>query len=129
NISTHKQNHEEIALVLGSSRSGEFSYKDIKKEFSNTVTYNFSAPLAGPAFHYYWLERIVSIHPNLKFVILEIDPIMFSRNSLTYTLNYSLDHQFVWDNSGFLPIRYSDPWKSESNGFNWDEVETFLNKS
>ncbi|WCL48054.1 DUF1574 family protein [Leptospira sp. GIMC2001] len=129
NLEIHKQNNEKIALVLGSSRSGEFSYKDIKKEFPRTVTYNFSAPLAGPAFHYYWLERIVAAHKNLEFVILEVDPIMFSRNSLTYTLNYSLDAKFVWRHSNFLPIRTSNPWKSESDGFNWDEVETFLNKS
>jgi hypothetical protein len=129
NQTTHKKNNESIAIVLGSSRSGEFAYKDIQKVFPNTVTYNFSAPLAGPLFHYYWLEKVTEEIPNLKFVILEADPVMFSKSSLKYTINYSLDFPFVWKYSNFLPQRFIDPLEADGKGMNWDEVENWLNKN
>ncbi|NCN10020.1 MAG: DUF1574 domain-containing protein [Leptospira sp.] len=128
NYPKHKTNNENIALVLGSSRSGEFAYKDIQKVFKQTAAYNFSAPLAGPIFHYYWLEKISNEIP-LEFVILEADPIMFSKNSLKYTLNYSLDYEFVFKNSNFLPRKELNPMSAEGKGMSWDEVETWLNKN
>jgi len=127
NYPKHQSKGEKIALVLGSSRSGEFSYKDIQKVFKDTATYNFSAPLAGPIFHYYWLEKISNDIP-IDFVILEADPIIFSKNSLKYTFSYSLDYNFVIQNSNFLPRKEMNPLKAEGKGMSWDEVETWFIK-
>jgi hypothetical protein len=129
NLPTHRIENKKRAVVLGTSRSGEFSPHDISKEIPNIATYNFSAPLAGPAFHYYWLEKILEKDKELSLIILEIDPVLFSKTSLTYSLNYSLDLNYVLTNSHFLPERFINPWKeSNTAGFNWDEVETWLTK-
>lgn len=129
NLEDHISKGEKRGLILGSSRSGEFSPHAIKKVIPNIAMYNFSAPLAGPAFHYYWLEKVYEEDKNLSVVILEIDPVLLAKSSLTYTLNYSLDWDYVWTHSYFFPERLANPWKEENNrGFNWDEVETWLNK-
>lgn len=130
NLEEHKKNGHRRGIVLGSSRSGEFSPHTISDKIPGLKTYNFSAPLAGPAFHYYWLEQVYDVDPELSLVILETDPVMFSKSSLSYTLNYSLDIDFVWKHSDFFPIRYRDPWEVEGrNGFHWDEVETWATKN
>jgi hypothetical protein len=129
NLPKHKKENMKRAVVLGTSRSGEFSPHDISKEIPGIATYNFSAPLAGPAFHYYWLEKLIEKDKDLSLIILEIDPILFSKTSLTYSLNYSLDLDYVLGNSHFFPERFANPWKeSNTAGFNWDEVETWLTK-
>jgi hypothetical protein len=129
NLPIHQKEGLKPGIILGSSRSGEFAPKDIQKEFPGIAPYNFSAPLAGPAFHYYWLKKVMSVSPDLGLVILEADPIMFSKSSLTYTLNYALDLSFVWENSDFFPERFSDPWVTEKKGFSWDEAETWFTKN
>lgn len=130
NLPEHKKDNLDRAVILGSSRSGEFSPHIIRKSIPNLVSYNFSAPLAGPAFHYYWLQKVHSVDPDLKLVILETDPVMFSKSTLTYTLNYGLDTNFVLENSNFFSERFLSPWDAgKRKGFQWDEVETFLTKN
>lgn len=130
NLSKHKKERLDRAIILGTSRSGEFSPHDIRRSIPSLVSYNFSAPLAGPAFHYYWLKKVHSVDPDLKLVILETDPVLFSKNTLTYTLNYALDNDFVIENSNFFSERFMSPWDADKRkGFQWDEVETFLTKN
>lgn len=129
NLPSHIKKSEARMVILGTSRSGEFSTHSIQKIFPNTVTYNFSAPFAGHLFHYYWLERILKIDPGLSLVILEVDPLTFSKSSLNYTLSYSLDFPFVWNNSEFFPLRLQDPWDAGAElGMSWDEAETWFSK-
>ncbi len=129
NLAIHKNEGLSRVVILGTSRSGEFSAHDLQKQLPGFVFYNFSAPLAGPAFHYYWLLKVLETDPNLSLIILEADPILFSKTSLTYTLSYSLDFFFVLENSYFFPKRFIDVWSEENTiGFSWDEVEQWISK-
>ncbi len=117
-----------IGIILGSSRSGEFDSKGIEKLFPNTDTYNFAAPFGPTSFQYYWMERILSSNIPVSFFMVEIDPLLFTRSAITYSLNGSYDFKFVLEHTDFYRSSTSDPWKTTSVGFSVDESETYFLK-
>ena len=107
----HNENkHPHTGLILGSSRSAWFSAAEIEKQRPFSRSYNFSAPLANPAWHYFWLERILQAKIKPSFVILEADFLLFSEVSSRMPLSYSFDPGFMLshiamaDNGGFSTV-------------------------
>lgn len=123
-----QKNGQRPGLILGTSRSAEFSSDEIAKHMPESVTYNFSAPLASPSFHYYWLQEILNAGIKPAFVIAEADPILFSRTAVNYSLSYSYDLKFMLTHTE--PYREIPPdiWDIEGRGFSVDETDTFLLK-
>lgn len=105
-------------VVFGSSRSGSFDYLDFQKVIPNSKTFNFSAPLAPPSVYYYWWKLIQETKVPIRYVIIEIDPILLSKASIRYSLESSYDIPFVLNHTKF--------WKGE--GFSFIEAESYLNK-
>jgi len=118
---------ERAGLILGSSRAGEFSSEFIAEHSAIKKTYNFSAPLTCPAYHYYWLQRILRSGHKPAFVILEADLLLFSAGALDYALNYSFDPGFVLRHTDFLD-RKGEGFATRGRGFTFDEAETFFLK-
>ncbi len=135
---------KEYALILGSSRSGMFSFKEFQQEFDNdTYIFNFSAPLAGTSYYYYWLEKIYSSKEQKpKWVLMELDAINLGNPSIHISLPYSFDPLFM--------LRYMDIYRdipqnipqeklkkyidliyvsnNSFKGFSADEVDTYFVK-
>ncbi|MBE7440671.1 MAG: DUF1574 family protein [Spirochaetales bacterium] len=118
---------ESAGLILGSSRAGEFSSDWIARHSPVKRTYNFSAPLTCPAYHYYWLDRILKGGHRPAFVILEADLLLFSEGAMDYALNYSFDPLFVLRHTDVLE-RQGAGFALQGRGFTFDEAETFFLK-
>lgn len=113
-----------LGIILGTSRSSEFSTHEIAKHIPNSYTYNFSAPQAGHAYHAYWLEQILKHGVRPSFVILESGAIPLGDNTNRFPLTHSLDLRFVWEHLELFP----DTSKTDSlaGGFSTDDMERFL---
>lgn len=130
-----KKRGERLAVILGSSRAGEFSAQYFQQKMPGVYIYNFSAPIAPPAFQYYWLTKILEAGINIDFVIVEFDPVLFSQESLAFSLTYSFDPLFVlrnvdWRSSDEKPsIQENAFWNpGRSGGFSYEEAETYFLK-
>ncbi|MFN3603517.1 MAG: DUF1574 family protein [Leptonema sp. (in: bacteria)] len=133
-----KQEKNNYALIFGSSRSGMFIPKDFKENISFDVdVYNFSAPLAGTSFYYYWLERFLQeMNKKPKFILMELDAINLGEPSLRISLPFSYDPSFVIRHLDFyrdLPPKIpnhkefiKDVFSSRYKGFNADEVDSYF---
>lgn len=117
---------EGLALILGSSRSAEFDHEHIDRKLGRRFTYNFSAPFACPAFHFYWLEQILAAGMKPDFVLLEVDPLLLGPNAMEFTQKYSLDWRFVLQNTELFRETPADPWLAEGAGFSYAEAETYF---
>lgn len=115
-------------VIFGSSRSGEFDSDLIEKDFPGTRTFNFSAPLAPPSFYYYWLLELLESGEPISYVVLEADPILFTKSAIKYSLDGSYDSNFVLENTNWIRGTKGDPWISAPEGFSTEEAETFLLK-
>ncbi len=93
--------NKNIGLILGSSRSGEFDSDHIAGLMQNTSTFNFAAPMGPPSFEYYWLERSLNANLPISYVLVEVDPLLFSKSSVEYSLNGSYDAGFILKNIDF----------------------------
>ena len=129
------QADEKLGVIFGTSRAGEFDFKEIAKNRPGTYTYNFSAPLACPAYHYYWMDKIDNAKMKIDFAVVEVDPVLFHPLSVKYSLAYSYDYKFMLDNVDLGRERPRDPgnirqvWKLPGTGFSFDEAETYFLKS
>ena len=115
-------------IILGSSRSAEFSNEVIAKYIPGTESYNFSTPMGSPLFHYYYLDRILESGIRPAYVMLELDPLLLSDKSMHYTLAYSLDAGFVLQH---LDLDRDDPffvYDTKDAGLSFDEAEIFFLK-
>ncbi|TGL61527.1 DUF1574 domain-containing protein [Leptospira ognonensis] len=117
-----------VGVILGSSRSGEFDTEGIKKLLKNTDTYNFAAPFGPISFQFYWMERILAANLPISYFMVEVDPLLFTKSAITYSLNGSYDWKFVLFNTDFYRIPSANAWSADSNGFSVDESETFFLK-
>lgn len=126
-----RNNKQKLGVILGTSRAGEFDSKHFARFVPDSQTYNFSAPLAGPAYHDYWLEQLLGAGIKPDFVIVEADPVLFSPASMRYPLAYSFDFAFVWQYLDFRrakppnPSDFKSVWNTRGSGFTFDEAETF----
>ena len=120
---------EKLGLILGTSRSAEFNTDHIAQIRKNTYTYNFSAPLACPSFHYYWLDRILAADIRPSFVILETGPILFSPNAVDFSLSYAYDFPFVLTHTDLYRTVPRNVWNITGRGFSFDEAEVFFLKN
>lgn len=111
-----------IGVVFGSSRSAEFDTDAIAKQVSGSKTYNFSAPFACPAFHYYWLSRMKQDGMMPDYALIEADLILFNERAVEFSLGYAYDAAFVFANTDWHGPR------TEARGFSVDEAETFFLK-
>ena len=128
------ENGESLGVIFGTSRAGEFNTKDVAAAAPGTYTYNFSAPFASPSFHYYWLHRMKRAGMRVKLAIVEVDPLLFSPQSVRYSLSYSYDPAFVWSNVDWNRNRPRAPgniaaiFAMRGSGFSFDEAETYFLK-
>lgn len=123
-----KNPSKEIGLILGSSRSGEFDSEMLENFFPNTNSFNFAAPFGPPSFQAYWLERTLSSNLPLRYVLIEVDPLLFSQAAIDYSLNGSYDNGYVLSQIDFYRIKSKNPWAVDAKGFSTDEVEIYLLK-
>ncbi|MDZ4727205.1 MAG: DUF1574 family protein [Leptospira sp.] len=128
-LTNHKKNPDrKIGVILGSSRSGEFDNLAIRKLLNDTDTYNFAAPFGPISFQYYWMERIQKENLPISFFMVELDPLLFTKSAITYSLNGSYDWRFVLGNTDFYRENTQNLWNVESSGFSVDESETYFLK-
>ncbi len=128
-LENNKKNPDrKIGVIFGSSRSGEFDTKAIGQFLKDTDTYNFAAPFGPISFQYYWMERILAENLPISYFMVEVDPLLFTKSAITYSLNGSYDWKFVLRNTDYYREISYDPWKNESKGFSVDEAETFFLK-
>lgn len=119
---------ERLGLILGTSRTGEFSSDDLAAIFPRSYTYNFSAPLGCPSYHAYWLDKILSAGIKPDFVIIEAEPVLFTPNAAKYSLAYSYDPVFVAKHIDLFRDIPADLWTMERGTFSFDEAETYYLK-
>ncbi|MEQ8353609.1 MAG: DUF1574 family protein [Leptospiraceae bacterium] len=115
-------------IILGSSRSAEFSNEVIARYVPGTESYNFSTPMGSPLFHYYFLDKILKAGIRPAYVMLELDPLLLSDKSMHYTLSYSLDPSFVIQH---LDLDRDEPffiYDTKDAGLSFDEAEIFFLK-
>ncbi|MBX7058555.1 MAG: DUF1574 domain-containing protein [Leptospirales bacterium] len=115
-----------LALIFGSSRAAEFDHEYIARRSGGVAAYNFSAPFASPAFHYYWLQKILAAGIRPAFAIIEADPLILGGDSMEYTLKYSLDANFVVGHTDLFRRDPSDIWMIEGRGFSYPEAEDYF---
>ncbi|TGL90415.1 DUF1574 domain-containing protein [Leptospira congkakensis] len=123
-----KNPSKQIGLILGSSRSGEFDSEMLELFFPNTNSFNFAAPFGPPSFQAYWLERSLDAKIPLRYVLIEVDPLLFSQSAIDYSLNGSYDNEYVLKQIDFYRTRTKNPWVADAKGFSTDEVEIYLLK-
>lgn len=123
-----KNPSKQIGLILGSSRSGEFDSDMLESFFPNTNSFNFAAPFGPPSFQAYWLERSLSANLPLRYVLIEVDPLLFSQSSIDYSLNGSYDNEYVLKQLDLYRSRNKNPWLADAKGFSMDEVEVYFLK-
>ncbi|EOQ88030.1 PF07611 family protein [Leptospira yanagawae serovar Saopaulo str. Sao Paulo = ATCC 700523] len=128
-LSEAKKNpNKQIGLILGSSRSGEFDSVMLESYFPNTNSFNYAAPFGPPSFQAYWLERVLETNLPIRYVLIEVDPLLFARASIDYSLNGSYDPSYVLENIDFFRSRSKDPWQTNASGFSVDEAEVYFLK-
>lgn len=115
-------------MILGSSRSGEFDSVMLESYFPNTNSFNYAAPFGPPSFQAYWLERVLETNLPIRYVLIEVDPLLFARASIDYSLNGSYDPSYVLENIDFFRSRSKDPWQTNASGFSVDEAEVYFLK-
>ena len=115
-------------IILGSSRSAEFANEVIETYLPGTENYNFSTPMGSPLFHYYYLDLILKAGVHPAYVLLEVDPLLLSDKSLTYTLAYSLDSSFVLDHLDLDRKKPFFAYDTKAAGLSFDEAEVFFLK-
>jgi hypothetical protein len=136
--------NREYALILGSSRSGMFSYKEFQQEMGKeSYIFNFSAPLAGTSYYYYWLEKIdSSLQKKPQWILMELDAINLGNPSVYISLPYSYDPIFMLRYMDFYrDIPQNIPQEKQKKyidlifssdtifkGFSADEVDTYFMK-
>lgn len=123
-----KNPSKQIGLILGSSRSGEFDSDMLESFFPNTNSFNFAAPFGPPSFQAYWLERTLNSKLPLRYVLIEVDPLLFSQSAIDYSLNGSYDNAYVLSQIDLYRAKNKNPWASSANGFSTDEVEVYFLK-
>lgn len=123
-----KHPEKQIGLILGSSRSGEFDSKMLESFFPNTNSFNFAAPFGPPSFQAYWLERALKEKLPIRYVLVEVDPLLFSQSAIDYSLNGSYDNEYVLKQIDFYRPKTKDPWLSDAKGFSMDEAEVYFLK-
>lgn len=137
-----KSERKDYALILGSSRSGMFSNNEIREFISFDVNvYNFSAPLTGTSYYYYWIHRFLTdkeISKKPKFILMELDAINLGEPSLRISLPFSYDLEFAFQYLDFyrtlpntirrekLQDMISLIFCSKERGFYADEVDSYL---
>lgn len=139
-----KQNNKgDYSLILGSSRSGMFSNQDIQELIPYPIhSYNFSAPLAGTSFYYYWIEKFIKnkeITKKPKFILMELDAVNLGEPSLRISLPFSYDPIFIIRYTNFyrnLPSSIPQNQMESAltsifnnanlNGFNADEMDSYF---
>ena len=119
----HFSADNKTGIILGSSRSAWFDNNKIREIIPNSTTYNFSAPLGGPAWYYYWLQKILLAGIPVSFVIIEADAILFTEESLRYQLTYSFDPEYIIKNTDFIELD-----KFSKTGFAFQESELYFEK-
>ncbi|TGL07621.1 DUF1574 domain-containing protein [Leptospira levettii] len=119
---------KQIGLILGSSRSGEFDSEMVEEFFPNTNSFNFAAPFGPPSFQAYWLERVLATNLPIRYVLIEVDPLLFSKSAIDYSLNGSYDNLYVLEHLDFFRSKTSDPWSTHTTGFSLDEAEVYFLK-
>lgn len=119
------KNGEKLGVILGTSRSSEFSTKEIAKNIPGSYTYNFSAPQAGHSYHAYWLDKIIKSGVKPAFLILESGAIPRSENTNRFPLTHSLDLPFIWEHLELFPTSPDADWNG-GGGFSTDDLERFL---
>ncbi len=119
---------QKLGVIFGTSRAGEFSTDYFARKIPGSYTYNFSAPLACPAFHYYFLSRMLDAGIRPDFVLIEADPVLFSSGAVDYSLSYSYDPVFVFRNTDYNRTAPANIWDAEGRGFSFDEAETYFLK-
>lgn len=123
-----KNPKKQIGLILGSSRSGEFDSEMLEEFFPETNSFNYAAPFGPPSFQSYWLERVLETKLPIRYVLIEVDPLLFARASIDYSLNGSYDPIYVIQNIDIFRTRTKDPWQTNAEGFSVDEVEVYFLK-
>lgn len=123
-----KNPNKKIGLILGSSRSGEFDSEMLEEFVPNTNSFNFAAPFGPPSFQAYWLEKILATKLPIRYVLIEADPLLFSKSSIEYSLNGSYDNAYVLFHTDFFRTKTKDPWDSNTTGFSVDEAEVYFLK-
>lgn len=124
----YRKEDRSIALILGSSRSAEFSSSTFETLLGKKLAvYNFSAPLAPPSFYAYYLEKTLDHQIAPEFVIIEADPLVFTDRSIRYSLSYSYSPEFVLSNLDFFRDVPGDVWDYRG-GFSFQEAETYFLK-
>ncbi|MCW7492070.1 DUF1574 domain-containing protein [Leptospira sp. 2 VSF19] len=124
----NKHPEKQIGLILGSSRSGEFDSEMLESFFPNTNSFNFAAPFGPPSFQAYWLERTLEAKLPIRYVLIEVDPLLFSQSAIDYSLNGSYDNEYVLKQIDFYRTKTKDPWLTQANGFSMDEAEVYFLK-
>ncbi|TGM36795.1 DUF1574 domain-containing protein [Leptospira biflexa] len=125
---SEKDPSKQIGLILGSSRSGEFDSEMVEEFFPNTNSFNFAAPFGPPSFQAYWLERVLKTKLPIRYVLIEVDPLLFSKSSIDYSLNGSYDNLYVLNHIDFFRSKTVDPWSTKTTGFSVDEAEVYFLK-
>ncbi len=126
----YQKEGKKAGIILGSSRSAEYSSRAVAEVLPDSVTYNFSAPLAPPSHFYYWLDRVLKAGIRPAFVFIEADALVFTPDSVNYSLSYSYDPVFVLSHTDLFRNQSAsrDIWQTDAEGFSFDETETFLLK-
>ncbi|MBI3394677.1 MAG: DUF1574 family protein [Spirochaetia bacterium] len=123
-----KARGERLGVILGTSRTGEFSTETFARHIPKSYTYNFSAPLGCPSYHYYWLDRMLKAGALPAYVVVEAEPIMFTQNAISYSLSYSYDPVFVFSHIDWNRTVPRNVWDMKEPGFSFDESETYFLK-
>lgn len=123
-----KNPKKQIGLILGSSRTGELDSEMLEEFFPDTNSFNYAAPFGPPSFQSYWLERVLETKLPIRYVLIEVDPLLFSRASIDYSLNGSYDPIYVIKNIDIFRARTKDPWQANAEGFSVDEAEVYFLK-
>ncbi len=115
---------QKLGIILGTSRSSEFSTHEIAKHIPNSYTYNFSAPQAGHSYHAYWLDQILKSGARPSFIILESGAIPLGDNTNRFPLTHSMDPAFMWKHLELFPESTGPDW--HGGGFSTDDFERYV---
>lgn len=74
------------------------------------------------------MERVLETNLPIRYVLIEVDPLLFARASIDYSLNGSYDPSYVLENIDFFRSRSKDPWQTNASGFSVDEAEVYFLK-
>lgn len=82
-------------VLLGSSKLASIQRKDVENVLPNFSFYNFCVPLPSLSYLLYVLERLESIEKP-KFLLLELDLLMFTYKAEEYPFRYALPFEFFF---------------------------------